>query len=182
MSRATRRPRGAGHGAAARPGERAVVCAVLTVSDSRRGAGDLGGARIERLVEDAGHRVATRAWSPDGIAPLRRSVRPILARADVDVVIVTGGTGLAPRDRTPEALAPLVDTPLPAFGECFRALSLGQVGSAAWLSRAGAGVADGRLLVWLPGSPAALDLALSKLLLPELHHAVRMLGRLSTKE
>ncbi len=98
------------------------------------------------------------------------------------MLIVTGGTGVAPRDVTPEALAPLVERWLPGFGERFRALSVAEVGAAAWLSRAAAGVARGRLLVMLPGSTAAVTLAVRRLLLPELVHAVRLLGRFPTEE
>jgi molybdenum cofactor biosynthesis protein B len=100
----------------------------------------------------------------------------------VDVLIVTGGTGLGPRDRTPEALAPLAEREVPGFGEAFRALSAAQVGPAAWFSRATAFVARGRLVVLLPGSRAAVELALKRLLLPELAHAVRMLGRFNPPE
>ena len=87
------------------------------------------------------------------------------------------GTGVSPRDRTPEALAPLLERELPGFGERFRHRSFEQVGAAAWLSRAGAGVARGRLIVFLPGSTAAVELALDELLLPELVHVLRLLGR-----
>ena len=163
-------------------GGRAIACAIVTVSDSRRGAEDTSGARIEELLTRAGHRVVTRAWVTDDPAPLRRTVRGALARAEVDVVIVTGGTGIAPRDRTPEALVPLMQTFLPGFGERLRALSVEQVGAAAWMSRTCAGVASGRLLVLLPGSRAAVDFALRKMLLPELHHVVRLLGRIPPKE
>jgi molybdopterin adenylyltransferase len=161
---------------------RPVGCAVLTASDTRRGREDTAGALIERLVTQAGHRVMTRAWVKDEPAALRRAARAALARAGVDVLIVTGGTGLGPRDRTPEALAPLAERDVPGFGERFRALSAGQVGAAAWLSRAGAFVARGRLVVMLPGSRAAVRLALKRLLLPELVHAVRMLGRFDPTE
>jgi molybdenum cofactor biosynthesis protein B len=156
-----------------------VGCAIVTVSDTRRGNDDTSGASIERELLGAGHRVVTRAWTPDSIASIRRVVKMALGRQAVDAVIVTGGTGIAPRDRTPEALAPLIETPLPGFGECFRALSLEQVGSAAWLSRAAAGVASGRLVVLLPGSQRAVELAMRRLLLPELVHAVQLLGRLN---
>jgi molybdenum cofactor biosynthesis protein B len=158
------------------------VCAVLTVSDSRRGADDRSGAAIERRLRAAGHRVVVRAWTRDDPAAIRRAARAALARPDVDVLITTGGTGAAPRDRTPEALESLIEKPLPGFGERFRARSWAQVGSAAWLSRAAAGVARGRLLVMLPGSTAAVELALEELLLPELAHVVRMLGRTKPKE
>lgn len=156
---------------------RAAACAVVTVSDTRRGEQDRSGATIERLLEDAGHAVVTRGWTPDDPAAIRRVVRVALERRDVDVVITTGGTGIAPRDRTPEALAPLVEAWLPGFGELFRALSYREVGGAAWLSRAAAGIARRRLLVMLPGSVAAVELALKRLILPELGHVIRLVER-----
>jgi len=124
----------------------------------------------------------TRAWVRDDAAALRRAVRAALARRGVDVIVLTGGTGPGPRDLTPDALAGLVDHPLPGFGELFRVLSMEQVGAAAWLSRAAAFVAQRRLVVMLPGSRAAVALALERLLLPELVHAVRMLGRFEPTE
>ncbi|HTK32652.1 MAG TPA: MogA/MoaB family molybdenum cofactor biosynthesis protein [Candidatus Saccharimonadaceae bacterium] len=156
---------------------RPAVCAVITVSDSRRGRDDTSGAALTALLERAGHVVAMRGWVGDDAAAIRRAVRESLARADVDAVLITGGTGIAPRDVTPEAVAPLLDRTLPGFGEAFRVFSLSDVGPAAWLSRAGAGVARGRLVVWLPGSRRAVTLALRRVLLPELGHAVRLLGR-----
>jgi len=161
---------------------RPVGCAIITASDTRRGREDTAGALIERLVTQAGHLVTTRAWVKDEPAALRRAARAALARAGVDVLIVTGGTGLGPRDCTPEALAPLAERVVPGFGERFRTLSAEQVGTAAWLSLAGAFVARGRLVVMLPGSCAAVELALERLLLPEFVHAVRMLGRFDSTE
>lgn len=168
--------------AAVRRGPRPAVCAVVTVSDTRRGADDTSGALIARRLAAAGHVVGTRAWVRDEPAAIRRAVRAALARADVDLVVLTGGTGLAPRDRTPEALAPLIERWLPGFGETFRVLSLRQVGSAAWMSRAAAGVARGRLVFALPGSARAADLAMRRLIVPEIVHALRTLGRFSTRE
>lgn len=161
----------------ARRAPRPVACAILTVSDTRRGAEDVSGATAQTLIERAGHRVVTRAWAPDDVQDIRSAMRTVLERPDVDAVIVTGGTGLAPRDCTPEALAPMIQRSLPGFGELLRARSVDQVGMAAWLSRLGAGVAQGRLVVWLPGSRGAVTLALEQVLLPELVHAVRLLGR-----
>lgn len=172
----------AGRPAHAAPGPRPVVCALLTVSDTRGRERDQSGALIQRLLERAGHVVATRAWVPDEPEAVRRAARAALRRPEVDAVIATGGTGVAPRDRTPEALGPLIRKWLPGFGERFRALSHSQVGSAAWLSRAAAGVAAGRLLVMLPGSPAAVELAMRRLLLPELAHVIRLVGRFDPKE
>jgi molybdenum cofactor biosynthesis protein B len=149
----------------------------VTVSDTRRGAADRSGAAAQRLLEGAGHEVALRGWVRDEPRAIRRALATALARRDLDAVVLTGGTGAAPRDRTPEAVAPLVERWLPGFGERFRALSVAQVGSAAWLSRAGAGIGKGKLVVMLPGSTAAVELALRRLLLPELAHVLAMLGR-----
>jgi molybdenum cofactor biosynthesis protein B len=147
------------------------------VSDSRGPREDASGDRIQRLLAHAGHTVVSRAWVRDQPGAVRRAVRRALADPGVDVVIATGGTGVAPRDRTPEALAPLLEKRLPGFGEQFRMLSARQVGTAAWLSRAEAGVASGKLVVSLPGSTRAVELALSRLLLPELAHVIRLIGR-----
>jgi molybdenum cofactor biosynthesis protein B len=116
----------------------------------------------------------------DDVRAIRRVVRSALAMHAVDAVLLTGGTGVSPRDRTPEAVGPLLERELAGFGELFRLLSYRQVGSAAWLSRAGAGVAKGRLVVWLPGSTKAVELAVAKLVGPELGHALRLLDRLKT--
>ena len=159
--------------------DRPVRCAVLTVSDTRRGRDDTGGAAAEAAIESAGHAVIARAWCGDERASIRRAVRALLARRDLDTLVVTGGTGVAPRDVTPEAIAPLFERPLPGFGEIFRMLSFLEIGPAAWLSRADAGIVRGRLVVLLPGSPAAVALALERVLLPELAHVMRTLGRLS---
>ncbi len=161
---------------------RPVGFAIVTVSDTRRGRDDRSGALAHERIEREGHEVVRRAWVHDAVPEIRRAVRGLLRLRAVDVVLVTGGTGLAPRDVTPEAVAPLLQRELPGFGEAFRAASRAQVGSKAWLSRAGAGVASGRLLVYLPGSTAAVELALRELLLPEVVHAVRLLGRFETGE
>ena len=162
--------------ASAQQAPRAIGVAIVTVSDTRRGADDTSGALAETLLTGAGANVS-RAWVKDDVAAIRRALRAALARRAVDVVVFTGGTGLAARDVTPEAVESLLDRALPGFGERFRALSAREVGSAAWLSRAGAGVARGRLIVYLPGSSGAVRQALQELLIPELAHAVRLLGR-----
>lgn len=165
-----------GHARAQRA-PRPVGVAIITVSDTRRGADDTSGALAEKLLAGAGCAPIARAWVRDEVAAIRAALRKQLARRGVDAVVLTGGTGVAPRDVTPEAVEPLLDRPLPGFGERFRALSWASVGTAAWLSRAGAGVARGRLVVYLPGSAGAVRQALESLLIPELVHAVRLLGR-----
>ena len=157
---------------------RTVACAIITVSDTRGRADDRSGDTLASRLSRGGHTVASRDWVRDEVAAIRRCVRAALSRRDVDAVLVTGGTGVAARDVTPEAVGPLVSRGLPGFGELFRALSYREVGSAAWLSRALAGIARGRLLVILPGSPAAVRLAADRLLVPELAHVARLLGRL----
>lgn len=167
------RRRPAGHAA----GGAGARCAVITVSDTRGPSEDGSGDAMKKGLERAGHRVVSRDWVKDQVPAIRKSVRKALAARGVDAVLLTGGTGIAPRDRTPEAVQPLLEFELPGFGERFRDLSTQQVGSAAWLSRAGAGVTKGRLVVWLPGSTGAVELAISKLVGPELKHAIRLLNR-----
>jgi len=172
-----RLPRSGGLRAHTAPAPRPVGCAIITVSDTRGRADDPSGDLLARLVERGGHRVSWRGWVRDDVAAIRRTVRGALARRDVDAVLITGGTGIAPRDVSPEAVAPLVQRWLPGFGELFRMLSHAQIGAAAWLSRAAAGVAGDRLVVLLPGSPDAVKLAAGQLVVPELVHVARLLGR-----
>ena len=156
----------------------AIRCAVVTVSDSRTVATDESGAVIKRLLEAAGHHVADYTLLANDEPHVRDHVRALLARDDIDAVLLTGGTGLGSRDRTVEAVRPLLDKELPGFGELFRMVSFQeQVGAAAILSRALAGGSAGRLVVSMPGSRAAVELALTRILLPELRHAIRELRR-----
>jgi len=154
--------------------KRALVCAVLTASDTRTPADDASGARIRALLEGAGHRVAAYAVLPDDPARIRAWVEERLGDPALDVVITNGGTGLAARDTTYEAVTALLEKRLDGFGELFRMLSYAEVGAAAMLSRAAAGVARGKLVVSLPGSTKAVELAMTKLLLPELPHMAHL--------
>lgn len=155
--------------------------AVVTVSDSRRGADDTSGALAGELIEAAGQRLVERLAVGDEAGRIRRAVEGLLARPDVDVVVLTGGTGISPRDVTPEAIDPLLERPLPGFGEIFRQLSFAEIGPAAMLSRALAGVATGggaaKAVFALPGSPAAVDLALARLVLPAAGHLLAQARR-----
>jgi len=115
---------------------------------------------------------------PNNEARVRGQVRALVARSDIDVVLLTGGTGLGSKDRTVEAVRSVIEKELPGFGELFRMVSFQeQVGTAAILSRAVAGAAGGKLIVSMPGSKAAVELALTRILLPELRHAMRELRR-----
>lgn len=156
--------------------------AIVTVSDTRRGGDDVSGRLAAERVEAAGQRVVERLAVDDEAGPIRHGVEALLARPDVDVVVLTGGTGVSPRDVTPEAIEPLIDRPLPGFGETFRQLSFADVGPAAMLSRAVAGVAArggaaAKAVFALPGSPAAVDLALVRLVLPVAEHLLAQARR-----
>ncbi len=147
---------------------------VITASDTRDAASDESGRLIKELLEGAGHRVTHYEVLPDSPERITEAVRQHLR--DLDGVIVNGGTGIAARDSTIEALRPLLDKELEGFGELFRALSYQEIGSAAFLSRAMAGIGGGKIIVALPGSPNACRLAMEKLLLPELGHMAHLLG------
>ena len=156
----------------------ALRCAVVTVTDSRTIDTDESGKSMQRLLEGAGHVVADYTILPNNEARVRGHVRTLIARADVDAILITGGTGLGSKDRTVEAVKSLLEKELPGFGEIFRVVSFQeQIGAAAILSRAVAGSANGKFVVSMPGSKAAVELALTRIILPELRHAVRELRR-----
>jgi molybdopterin adenylyltransferase len=154
-----------------------VSCFVLTISDTRNETTDTSGRAIADLLGASGHHVAGRAIVKDEPADVVRVVSDQLSTAEVQVIITTGGTGLASRDSTYEALSELIEKRIDGFGELFRMLSYQDIGPAAMLSRASAGVARGKVIVSLPGAEAAVRLALSKLLIPELGHLVQQVGR-----
>ena len=150
-----------------------VSFAVLTVSDTRTIETDVGGRVAHDLLAAAGHAVVDRRVVADEADRLDAAFRELLARADVDVVLSTGGTGIGVRDRTVAVVERLLETPLPGFGELFRLLSYEQIKTGAMLSRAVGGAVGPRLVFAVPGSPAAVELAVSKLILPEVRHLLR---------
>ena len=156
---------------------RSVCCYVVTVSDTRTEATDTSGRAIADLLTGAGHVVAGRTIVRDDPDLVRDTIVRQLTNADVQVVITTGGTGITSRDSTYEAVAALMQKRLEGFGELFRMLSYEQIGSAAMMSRACAGLVAGRIVVSLPGSEAAVRLALERLLIPELPHMVQQASR-----
>lgn len=147
-----------------------VATAIITVSDTRTLETDTGGALAAELLAAAGHEVASREIVRDEPAAIRGALEAALARDGVRAVVLTGGTGVAPRDVTPETVAPLLEREIPGFGELFRMLSYEEIGSAALLSRALAGLVRGRVVFVLPGSRGAVRLAIEKLVAPELGH------------
>jgi molybdopterin adenylyltransferase len=152
---------------------RSVRAFVLTVSDTRTPDTDTGGQAIATMLAAAGHDVVGRAIVRDDPDQIRSELERQLTNPEVQVIVATGGTGISSRDGTFEVVTSLLEKQLDGFGELFRMLSYQQIGSSAILSRACAGVAARRILVSLPGSEAAVRLAMEKLLIPEIGHLVR---------
>ena len=147
-----------------------VATAVVTVSDTRTPETDTGGALAAELLEGAGHAVIERRIVRDEPAAIAEALSELVSRHEVGAVLFTGGTGVAPRDVTPDTVEPLLERVIPGFGELFRMLSYEEIGSAALLSRALAGLLEGRVVFVLPGSRGAVRLGLEKLVIPELGH------------
>jgi molybdopterin adenylyltransferase len=156
---------------------RAAGCFVLTISDSKTPETDTSGNLIRELLAAAGHRVAGHAIVRDEPADVTAVVRRGCGDPAIQAFVLTGGTGVTSRDSTYEAVEALLDKRLTGFGELFRMLSYQEIGAAAMMSRAQAGVVQGRALFSLPGSPNACRLALEKLIIPELGHLLREIGR-----
>jgi len=152
---------------------RTVRCFIITVSDTRTDDTDASGRAIAELLTAAGHQIAGRTIVKDDPDLVRGTIERQLASPGVQAIITTGGTGITSRDSTYEAVSGMLQKRLDGFGELFRMLSYEQIGSAAIMSRACAGLAAGRIIVCLPGSEAAVRLAVEKLLIPELGHLVQ---------
>ena len=156
-------------------GKKSAGCFVLTVSDTRDESTDQSGQLIKSLLAEHGHRVAGYRIVKDEPVEIDALLREALTRRDIDAVIVNGGTGISPRDGTYEVVNRLLEKRLDGFGEIFRFLSYQDIGSAAIMSRAVAGSAKGKMLISLPGSKGAVELAIRRLVLPELGHMVSQL-------
>jgi molybdopterin adenylyltransferase len=147
-------------------------CAVVTLSDTRTKETDKSGVAIRGLLESHGHIVARYELIPDDVSALHALLTELFATQELDAVFTNGGTGISRRDTTIEVVETHLDQTLPGFGELFRMLSWQEIGSGAMLSRAVAGVARGKLLFAMPGSTGAVELAMTKLILPEIKHLV----------
>jgi molybdenum cofactor biosynthesis protein B len=154
-----------------------VRCFVLTVSDTRTRETDTGGRAIADLLLAAGHIVADQTIVKDDPDLVRGTIERQLARPDVDAIITTGGTGITSRDSTYEAVSAMLHKRLDGFGELFRMLSYADIGPAAMMSRAVAGLVAGRIVISLPGSEAAVRLAMERLVVPEIGHLVQQARR-----
>jgi molybdenum cofactor biosynthesis protein B len=154
-------------------GPTSVRCAVITVSDSRTLETDTGGKAVIDHLTAAGHSVVHREIVPDDPARMRPLLEVLRERDDLDAILMTGGTGVTSRDQTYETVTSLLTKPLPGYGEVFRMLSYQEIGPAAILSRATGGLLGNKVLLTMPGSPAAVRLAMEKIIVPELPHLVR---------
>lgn len=154
-----------------------VRCAVITLSDTRNESTDKSGQAIKDLLVGAGNEVSRYHIIRDEPVELKKLLDELLSAATVDAILTNGGTGISRRDQTISVVEKNIERDLPGFGELFRMLSFEQVGAAAMLSRACAGIA-GRLVIFtLPGSEAAVTLAMDRLIVPELSHVIRELRR-----
>lgn len=153
-----------------------INCAVVTVSDTRSVETDRSGQLLKQLLLEAGHSVPVYTIVRDESSQIQQQLQRVAQQASLQAVIFNGGTGIAPRDTTYDAIESLLDKSLPGFGELFRFLSYQEVGSRAIASRAIAGVYQNKLVFSLPGSTNAVRLAMEALILPELVHLVHQLG------
>lgn len=158
-------------------GQGAVAFGLLTVSDTRTAGDDTSGETMRALVASSGHRVHETAIVRDEPSEVVARILAWAADPACDAVVTSGGTGFSARDRTADAVSKLIDLPIAGFGELFRMLSFQEIGPAAMLSRAGAGVVRGTPVFVLPGSPKAVSLAMTRLILPEIGHLLRELRR-----
>jgi molybdopterin adenylyltransferase len=165
------------HAKAAAAVELTARCAVVTVSDSRTEATDVSGKRICEILSGGGHSIAHYGIVSNDRTKLAELLGLLLGRSDLDVILTTGGTGVGRRDQTVDVVERLLERQLEGFGELFRFLSWGEIGSGAILSRAIGGVAKGKLVFAMPGSSGAVELAVSKLILPELRHLLNELRK-----
>ena len=154
-----------------------VRFAVLTLSDTRSIETDTSGRTIAELLRAAGHVVAAQSLIRDEPEVLEATLHRWLADESIDAIITTGGTGVSKRDHTIPTIEANLQMPLPGFGELFRAISFQEIGPAAMLSRAVAGIARGKFLAALPGSTNAVTLAMSKLILPQIRHVIAELRK-----
>ena len=149
-----------------------VRCAVLTISDTRTAETDRSGELVRQSLRWRGHDIIAYEIVPDDVSRIIDLLQEWIATPDIQAIITNGGTGIAGRDNTYEAIVSLLDKQLQGFGEIFRMLSYGEIGAAAMLSRAVAGVAAGTAIFSVPGSSNAVTLAMEKLIGPEIGHVV----------
>jgi molybdenum cofactor biosynthesis protein B len=152
---------------------RSVTCAVLTISDSRTEQDDESGKLLKEMLSQNGHRVLAYAVLKNDADSIKRKTEELLKLTELQVIITSGGTGISHRDITIETMLPVLEKKVDGFGELFRFLSHQEIGTGSIMSRAMAGVVQGKVIICLPGSLGAVTLALDKIILPEIGHMVR---------
>ncbi len=150
-----------------------VSCAVLTISDSRTEQDDESGRLLKEKLSQNGHRVISYSILKDEAESIEKKIYELLGQEELQVIITSGGTGVSHRDITVETVSPILEKKLDGFGELFRFLTYQELGTASIMSRAIAGVARGKVIICLPGSPGAANLAMDRVILPEIGHLVR---------
>jgi len=149
-----------------------VGCAVLTISDSRTEQDDESGRLIRQRLSENGHRVMFYSILKNDAEAIRKKIDELLRQEELQVIITSGGTGVSHRDITVDTIYPILEKKLDGFGELFRFLTYQEIGTGSIMSRAIAGVAGGKVILCLPGSPEAANLAMDKIILPEIGHLV----------
>jgi molybdopterin adenylyltransferase len=152
-----------------------VNCAVITISDTRTTETDRSGKLIQEYLSRDSHKVAAYVILPDEPAQIQSQIQQLSQQQNIDVIILNGGTGIAPRDTTYDVIEQILEKTLPGFGELFRFLSYQEIASRAIASRATAGIYRQKLIFSLPGSSNAVALAMEKLILPEIVHLVKQM-------
>jgi molybdenum cofactor biosynthesis protein B len=152
---------------------KSVSCAVLTISDTRTELDDESGKLIRQKLIDSGHQVTSYCILKDEADPIEKKINELLREEELQVIVANGGTGVSRRDITVETVYPMLEKKLDGFGELFRSLTYQEIGTGSIMSRAIAGVARGKVIICLPGSPEATNLAMDKIILPEIGHMVR---------
>ena len=150
-----------------------VSCAVLTISDSRTEQDDDSGRLIRQKLSQNGHRVMFYSILKDETDSIKKKINELLEQDELQVIIANGGTGVSHRDITVETIYSILEKKLDGFGELFRFLTYQEIGTGSIMSRAIAGVAKGKVILCLPGSPGAAELAMDKIILPEIGHLIR---------
>lgn len=158
--------------------KKVAKCIVVTISDTRVESTDKSGDLIEAYLKKAGHEIVERIIIPDEESSIEQVVKEGSLRSQVDVILTSGGTGISRRDVTIETVEKMFDKHITGFGELFRMLSYTEdIGSAAIMSRASAGVVNNKAVFSMPGSSGAVKLAMEKLIIPELSHVVFELNK-----
>ncbi len=152
---------------------KSVSCAVLSISDTRTEQDDESGRLLRQKLSENGHRVISHCILKNEPDSIEKKIHQLLKEEELQVIIATGGTGVSRRDITIEIIYPILEKKLDGFGELFRFLTYSEIGTGSIMSRAIAGVARGKVILCLPGSPDAINVAMDKIILPEIGHLVR---------